>query len=234
MLFTHSESHRMSSSTASFSSQTLPAQPIRLYRVAISGHCHRVEMFVSMLGLPFEVVDIDLASKGHKTPDFLAMNAFGQVPVIADGDITLADSNAILVYLTGRYARDADAWLPRDPLAAAAVQRWLSVAAGQLAFGPSAARVVELFKRPANSEAVERSHLLFGVMEQHLSSSAFLAGSTPTLADIANYSYVACAPEGRVSLEPYPNLRAWLARVEALPGFVPMLQSPVGLLTPAL
>ncbi|MDO9259179.1 MAG: glutathione S-transferase [Polaromonas sp.] len=206
-----------------------PAQPIKLYRSVISGHSHRVELFLSLLGLPVECVDIDLATKGHKTSDFLAMNAFGQVPVIQDGDITLADSNAILVYLTGRYADDADAWLPREPLAAAGVQRWLSVAAGQLAFGPSAARVAELFKRPANTEAIERAHALFAVMEQHLGRSAFLAGSAPTLADIANYSYVARAPEGRVSLEPYPNLRAWLARIEALPGFVPMVKTPIGL-----
>ena len=85
-----------------------PAQPIKLYRSVISGHSHRVELFLSLLGLPVECVDIDLATKGHKTSDFLAMNAFGQVPVIQDGDITLADSNAILVYLTGRYADDAD------------------------------------------------------------------------------------------------------------------------------
>lgn len=206
-----------------------PAQAIKLYRSVISGHSHRVELFLSLLGLPFECVDIDLVAKGHKTPAFLAMNAFGQVPVIQDGDITLADSNAILVYLAGRYAADADAWLPREPVAAAGVQRWLSVAAGQLAFGPSAARVAELFKRPANTEAIERAHALFAVMEQHLGRSAFLAGSAPTLADIANYSYVARAPEGRVSLEPYRNLRAWLARIEALPGFVPMVKTPIGL-----
>jgi glutathione S-transferase len=190
-------------------------------------------MFLSMLDLPVEVVEIDLVSKGHKTPAFLAMNPFGQVPVIRDGGITLADSNAILVYLAGRYAPEPEAWLPREALAAAAVQRWLSVAAGQLAYGPSAARVAELFKRPANLEAVERSHALFAVMEQHLASSAFLAGNAPTLADIANYSYVARAPEGRVSLEPYPHLCAWLARVEALPGVVPMVESPVGLSAPA-
>lgn len=210
-----------------------PERPIRLYRAVISGHCHRVELFLALLGLPFEAVDIDLAARGHKTPDFLAMNPFGQVPVIADGDILLADSNAILVYLAGRYAPDANAWLPREPLAAAAVQRWLSVAAGPLAFGPSLARVAELFRRPANPDAIERSHTLFAVMEQHLAACAFLAGDTPTIADVANYSYVARAPEGRVSLQAYPHLRAWLARIEALPGFVPMVQSPVGLSAPA-
>lgn len=220
---------KVSMNSPTVAPRTLPAQPIRLYRAAISGHCHRVELFLSLLGLPFELVDIDLMSKGHKTPDFLAMNPFGQVPVMADGGTLLADSNAILVYLAGRYAHQPGAWLPRDPLAAAAVQRWLSVAAGQLAFGPAAARAVQLFGRPANPEAIERSNALFAVMEQHLGSSAFLAGDTPTLADVANYSYVARAPEGRVSLAPFPHLRAWLARIEALPGFVPMVQSPVGL-----
>jgi len=206
-----------------------PARPIRLYRYALSGHCHRVELFLSLLGLPMEAVEVDLAVGAHKTPAFLAMNAFGQVPVIQDGECMLADANAILVYLAGRYAERPEQWLPQEPLAAAAVQRWLSVAAGQLAFGPAAARVTQLFKRPDNPEAVTRAHALFAVMEQQLGQSAFLAGSTPTLADIANYSYVARAPEGNVSLEPYPALRAWLARIEALPRFVPMVKTPIGL-----
>jgi glutathione S-transferase len=66
-------------------------------------------------------------------------------------------------------------------------------------------------------------------MEQQLGQSAFLAGSMPTLADIANYSYAAHAPEGNVALDAYPRLRAWLARIEALPRFVPMVRTPVGL-----
>ena len=220
----------VAASTPNASLKALPAQPIKLYRVAISGHAHRVELFLSLLGLPFDRVEIDLAAKAHKTPEFLAMNAFGQVPVIQDGDVTLADSNAILVYLARRYAQDADAWMPTEPVAAAAVQRWLSVAAGQLAFGPAAARVIQLFKRPDSPDAaIARAHALFDVMEQQLGQSAFLAGNTPTLADIANYSYTAHAPEGNVSLEPYPRLRAWLARIEALPGFVPMVKTPTGL-----
>lgn len=211
----------------------LPAQPIKLYRSVISGHCHRVELFLSLLGLPSELVEIDLAAKGHKTPVFLAMNAFGQVPVIQDGELTLADANAILVYLNARYAADADRWLPNEPAGAAAVQRWLSVAAGPLAFGPAAARVNQLFGRADNPEVIERAHALFALMEQQLAQTPFLAGSVPTLADIANYSYVARAPEGRVSLEPYARLRAWLASIEALPGFVPMVESPIGLSAPA-
>jgi glutathione S-transferase len=111
-----------------------PSQAIRLHRMALSGHCHRVELFLSLLRLPHELIDVDLAAGEHKSPAFLARNPFGQVPVLEDGDVTLADSNAILVYLEGRYAPGA--WLPKEPLAAARVQRWLSVAAGPLAFGP--------------------------------------------------------------------------------------------------
>jgi len=207
---------------------TAPSRPIKLYRMALSGHCHRVELFMSLLRLPYEIVEVDLRAGAHKTPEFVAKNAFGQIPLIEDGEVTLADSNAILVYLEGSYAPGQ--WLPREPLAAARVQRWLSVAAGPLAFGAAAARVIELFKRPEDpADAIARANNLFKVMEQEMAARPFLAGEKPTLADIANYSYAARAPEGRVSLEPYPKLRAWLARIEALPGFVPMVKTPVGL-----
>lgn len=210
------------------STRPAPHHPIKLHRMALSGHCHRVEMFLSLLGLPYQLIEVDLRAGAHKTPEFIARNPFGQVPVIEDGDVILADSNAILVYLEGRYAPGQ--WLPREPLAAAQVQRWLSVAAGPLAFGAAAARVIQLFKRPDDpTDAMVRANSLFKVMEQELAARPFLVGDQPTLADVANYSYAARAPEGKVSLEPYPKLRAWLARVEALPGFVPMIKSPVGL-----
>lgn len=207
---------------------TRPEKPIKVYRMALSGHCHRVELFLSLLGLPHTLVDVDLRAGEHKRPEFLARNPFGQVPVIEDGDVTLSDSNAILVYLEGRYAPGS--WLPREPLAAAQVQRWLSVAAGPLAFGPAAARVVELFGRKEDcTPYLARAQQLLGVMERELAARQWLAGPAPTLADVANYSYVVSAPEGRVSLADYPAVRAWLARIEALPGFVPMPESRVGL-----
>lgn len=205
-----------------------PVRPIKLHRMALSGHAHRVQLFLSLLGLPYEVVEVDLRAGEHKRPAFLRMNCFGQVPVIEDGDVTLGDSNAILVYLEARYAPGL--WLPRDPLGAAQVQRWLSVAAGPLAFGAAAARVIVLFQRPEDpAPAIARANALLQVMETELARRPFLAGSEPTLADIANYTYTAHAPEGNVSLQPYPNVRAWLARIEALPGFVAMAKSSVGL-----
>lgn len=202
--------------------------PIRLHRMALSGHCHRVELFLSLLGLPVQLIDVDLAAGAHKRPEFLALNPFGQVPVIQDGDVTLADANAILVYLEGRYAPGQ--WLPREPLQAAQVQRWLSAAAGPLAFGAAAARVIVLFKRADDPAApIARAQALLNVMEGLLQAQPCLVGDRPTLADVALYSYTAHAPEGRVSLAGYPAVRTWLARIEALPGFVPMARSPVGL-----
>jgi glutathione S-transferase len=199
--------------------------PIRLWRHPLSGHCHRVELLLHLLDVPFEAIDIDFVRAEQKSPSFLARNPFGQVPVIEDGDVLLADSNAILVYLARRYDTSGR-WLPDDAIAAARVQRWLSVAAGELAGGAAAARVAVLFGRERQAGQIALARRLFGLMEQHLANEAFLAGAAPTLADVAMYAYTAHAPEGGVALDVYPNIEAWLARIEALPGFVGMQRRP--------
>jgi glutathione S-transferase len=205
---------------------------IKLYNFPKSGHAHRIELMLSLLNLPTELVFVDLAKGAHKQPDFLALNPFGQVPVIDDNGTVIADSNAILVYLAKKY--DNGNWLPEEPAAAARVQRWLSVAAGPLAFGPAAARLVTVFGAAFNTdEVIARAHTLLKVIDAELATAPFLAGSTPTIADIANYSYIAHAPEGNVSLEPYANVRSWLARIESLPGFVAMPRTVIGLQTSA-
>lgn len=201
-------------------------EPIRLYRYALSGHAHRAELMLSLLGLPYESVDVDLLKGKQKQQEFLALNPFGQVPVIQDGPHTVADSGAILAYLSRRYD-PAGRWWPLEPMAAAQVQRWLSVAAGPLAEGPARARVQVLFERPREPACHQLAARLFGLMEQHLAGREYLVGTGPTVADVAMYTYTAHAPEGGVSLAPYPAIRAWLARVEALPGFVGMQRSPV-------
>jgi glutathione S-transferase len=202
----------------------MPAQ-IRVHGFPLSGHAHRVELMLSLLGLDFERVEVDLFNGAQKRPDFLAKNPFGQIPVIEDGEVTLADSNAILVYLATRYDR-ARQWLPTDAVAAAQVQRWLSIAAGELAHGPAAARLVALFGLPLDgARAKTIAAALYAVLDVHLKAQSFLVGSSPTIADVALYSYTAHAPEGGVSLEPYASVRAWLARIEALPGFVAMPRS---------
>jgi glutathione S-transferase len=206
---------------------TTKRDPIRLYRFKLSGHSHRAELFLSILGLPVDAVDVDLPAGAQKSPGFLAKNPFGQVPVIEDGDLVLADSNAILVYLALRYDPERR-WYPAEPAAAGRVQRWLSVAAGELAYGAAAARVATLFKIPLDhARAQGVANRLFTVADRELAGRSFLAGERPTIADIAFYSYTAHAPEGGVPLDPYPQLRAWLHRVEALPGFVPMARTPV-------
>ncbi|HVV91840.1 MAG TPA: glutathione S-transferase N-terminal domain-containing protein [Hyphomicrobiales bacterium] len=202
--------------------QTKPAQPIRVYNSPFSGHCHRVRLLLSLLDLPHEVIDVDLRGGENKQPAFLARNPLGQVPVIEDGDVTIYDSNAILIYLALSY--DDGTWMPRQPVAAATVQRWLGLAAGPIYYGPNLARLAALFKAPVDhAQAQAVATRLLDAMERELTGKDFALGSRPSLADVAAYAYVARAPEGGVALEPYHNVRGWLARVEALPRFVPMM-----------
>ncbi|MBX3608540.1 MAG: glutathione S-transferase [Hydrogenophaga sp.] len=198
-----------------------PAQPLRLHRFALSGHAHRVELMLNLLDLPYECVDVDLTQGAHLQPAFLQLNPFAQVPVLEDGETVLPDSNAILLYLVERYDPEGP-WWPSDVQQRAQVQRWFSVAAGPLASGPAAARIARLFGRPDDPRAHEIAALLLQRMQAHLSQRDWLVGDGPTLADVSLYTYTAHAPEGGVSLAPYPAVRDWLARVERLPRFVPM------------
>ncbi|MEN7530617.1 MULTISPECIES: glutathione S-transferase family protein [unclassified Cupriavidus] len=201
---------------------------MQLYGHPLSGHSHRARLFLALLGQPVELIDLDLAARAHKAPEFLALNPFGQLPVLVDGETVVCDSNAILVYLSKKLGRTD--WLPESPAAAAAVQRWLSVAAGDIAFGPATARLKTVFNAPVDADAaIARAHLVLGRMNDALAANQWIAADHPTIADVALYSYTARAPEGFVDLAGYPNVRQWLARVEALPGFVPFQQTPVGL-----
>lgn len=205
----------------------MTTSPIRLYRHPLSGHAHRAELMLSLLGLEADLIEVDLASGAHKAPDFLALNPLGQVPVIQDAAVTLADSNAILVYLARKYD-PSGRWYPSDPEAAAAVQRWLSLAAGPLASGPALARIITVFGVKANADKAKAiAATLLAFMNTHLTNRAFLVGEAPTIADVALFSYTAHAPEGGVSLDPYPAIRDWIARIEALPGYVAMRATPL-------
>ena len=115
-------------------------------------------------------------------------------------------------------------WLPREPGPAAEVQSWLSISSRELWAGPSSARLVKLFGAKIDHErAVSTANAVLGsLFEPHLREQAWLVGSAPTIADIACYSYLRVAPEGGVSLKPYPSVRSWLERLEALPGFPEM------------
>lgn len=202
---------------------------MKLYYHPLSGHAHRAHLFLSLTGTPFELALVDLAKREHKAPEFLALNRFGQLPVLDDEGTVIADSAAILVYIAKK--RGLTDWLPTDPIGAAAVQRWLSVAAGQIAFGPAAARLITVFGAAFNAdEVIGRAHAVLKNIDAELAGQQWIIGSaSPTIADVALYSYIARAPEGNVDLAPYANVAAWLQRIEDLPGFVPFAQTPVGL-----
>lgn len=198
----------------------MTSSTIVVHGTALSGHTHRVENFLSMLGIPYRLAHSP--ADVRKLPEFLALNPLGQIPVLQDGEVILADSNAILVYLARRYAAGTT-WLPEEPVAAAQVQRWLSIAAGEIKYGPAAARALTLWGGTGDLAVAHAiAARVLGFMDEHLSTRRFLAAEHPTIADITGYPYVAHAPEGHISLDGYPSVRAWIARVEALPGFKPM------------
>lgn len=201
--------------------------PIKLYRNPKSGHCHRAELMMSFLGRDYETVDLDMANSAHKAPDYLKISPFGQVPAIDDNGVTLSDSNAILAYLADKYG-DTAKWMGRGAEEKAEIQRWLSLAAGEIASGPAAARLVTVFGAKLDHEAAKaKAHAFFTVMNTLLDGKHFLVGDRLTIADVAGYSYIAHAPEGGVSLDSYPHIQAWLKRIEAQPNFVGMATSPI-------
>lgn len=200
---------------------------IRIHSFPLSGHAHRVVLFANLAGIKHKVIDVDLPGGAHKADEFLALNPLGQVPVIEDGEIAISDSNAILVYLARKYA---PAFMPTDPVGEAEVQKFLTLASGDIAFGPAAARLINVFKAPMPADFCHTiAARALSKLEAHLVGRDFVVGDSPTIADVSIYSYTAHAPEGDVSLEPYPNVRRFLANVEALDGFVPMPVTKVGL-----
>jgi glutathione S-transferase len=198
---------------------------LTLYGTPASGHTHRVELLLSMLGLPF--TRIAAPETVRRSAAFLRLNPLGQIPALVDGDEVVCDSGAILVYLVKKYAPKSG-WLPAEPGKAAQVLRWLFLAAGELRYGPARARGIAQWNWPGEwAEAVAIAENLLRFMETHLARRVFLAADHPTLADLACYGYTAHAPEGGVALEPYPNIRRWLRAIEALPGFKPMPDLPL-------
>jgi glutathione S-transferase len=198
---------------------------LALHGTELSGHTHRVELLLRMLGLPYRYIVASAAVRS--TPEFHRLNPLRQIPVLQDGDLTLADSNAILVYLAKRYAPGSQ-WLPDEPVAAAQVQRWLSIAAGEVMHGPAVARMVTLWNFPGDlARAKQIAAALLRFMNDHLKTRNFLAAEHATIADLACYSYVAHAPEGGIALGEHASVLAWLRRVEALPHFKPIPPSPM-------
>lgn len=202
---------------------------MKLYHFPLSGHAHRAALFLSLAEVDHELIHVDLAAGVHRQPEFLAINPFGEVPVLDDDGTIIADSHAILVYVARKIGPSH--WLPTDPVAEAEVQRWLAVAAGKIAYGACAARLITVFDAPFRAEEViGRAHATLAVIEQVLEDRRWIAGTDrPTIADVALYSYIDRAPEGNVDISGYGRILDWLRRIEQLPGFIPFARTPAGL-----
>jgi glutathione S-transferase len=194
---------------------------LKLYDVEVSGNCYKVRLFAALLGLPLELVPINLGAGEHKQQAYLDKNPFGQVPYLEDGTVGLRDSNAILVYLARKYG--GDSWLPSDPVAMSQVVSWLVVAGNEIDRGPADARRQMKFGYALDGDAArEKGARVLGLFEQVLAGRAWLVGEHATIADLACMPYLALAYEGGLPLDAYPNIRSWIARFKTLPGFVSM------------
>jgi glutathione S-transferase len=190
-----------------------------------SGNCYKLQLLLELLRRPYRWVDTDSANGATRTPEFLALNPNGKVPLLVlDDGRRLAESNAILCYLAeGSDFLPGDAWLraqtlqwmffeqySHEPYVAVArfVRRWLP---------EGHARYAEL---PA---LLERGGKAFDVMENHLADEDFFSGGAFGVADIALFAYTHCAADGGFDMSRWPRIGAWLDRVRAMPGFSPML-----------
>jgi glutathione S-transferase len=194
---------------------------IKLYEFALSGNCHKVRLLLSLLAIPYESIAINGAEREQKQQQFLALNAFGQVPVLVDDDVVLRDSQAILAYLARQYG--SAQWLPNEPAALAHVLEWLSICSNEIARGPNTLRLFHKWARAVNvSDAEAVTAQLLPVLQMRLSASPWLAASHITIADIAAYPYLALAGEGQVDLTPYPAIIAWMQQIQSLEGYISM------------
>jgi glutathione S-transferase len=200
-----------------------PRPMLRLYDYLPSGNGYKVRLLLHQLGIPFERVEVDIVRGESRTPAFLARNPNGRIPTLELDDGThLAESNAILCYLA-----DGTTLLPADRLERARALQWMFFE--QYSHEPNIATVRFWLHTGLTDEqrAVLPSkrtlgNAALGVMEGHLSNRAFFVAGRYTVADIALYAYTHVADEGGFDLAPYPAVRAWLDRVRAQPGHVPI------------
>lgn len=197
-----------------------------LYSMQSSGNCYKPRLLMHQLGIPFRLIDTDSLDGSTRTPEFLALNPNGKVPllVLPDGR-TLSESNAMLLHL----GEDA-ALIPADRYERAVCYQWLffeqyshepyiAVARSWLHLIPQGR---ERLGEERLAELHTRGHMALRVMETRLAAAPWFAGSGYSIADIALFAYTHVAEDGEFDLAPYPAIRSWLARVRATPGFVAM------------
>jgi glutathione S-transferase len=198
------------------------SEPVTVYGMKASGNCYKLQLLLEQLGRPYRWVEVDSVAGETRTPEFLARNPNGKVPLLelADGR-RLAESNAILCFLA-----EGSAYLPAGAWPRAQVLQWLFFE--QYSHEPyvAVARYVARWlpaDHPRQAELPrlrERGHQALAVMEQRLSRHEFLVDAGYGVADIALYAYTHEAHVGGIALDGYPGIRAWLARIEAQPRFV--------------
>ncbi|KXF81920.1 glutathione S-transferase family protein [Enterovibrio coralii] len=189
-----------------------------------SGNCLKVKLILSFLGIEHQWIHVNILENETKTSEFLAINPNGKIPaVMLDDGRTLSESNAILGY----FAEGTD-FLPLDVYQKAKVYEWLFFE--QYSHEPyiAVARFIQKYQGMPESRVEEYQSLQAGgnkalaLMEQQLSTSAFLVGEQPTIADIALYAYTHVADEGGFNLSNYPNIQRWIAAIAAKKGYIGM------------
>lgn len=192
----------------------------KLYDFVLSGNCHKIRIMLSMLGLDYKTIPVDLAQQEQLSEPFLTLNPLHKVPVIDDDGLVIRDSTAILAYLALKHR---PVLYPQEPAANAEVQQWLSLSVNELFHGLATARALIIFKREGDLAAAQAlGRDVLGVLEARLAGHEWLAADRFTIADLACYPYAALSHQGDIDLAPYPATRAWFQRIEALPGYVKM------------
>jgi glutathione S-transferase len=197
----------------------------RLYDYLPSGNGYKVRLALRQLGLRYELVELDIKHGATRTPEFLAKNPNGRIPLLEiPGRGYLAESHAIIGYLA-----EGTALVPADPLDRARMWQWMCFEQYNLEPNIGTARfwIASLGRTEAElgeklEEKRRNGHAALAVLEKGLAGQEFLVAGQYSLADIALYAYTHVAPEGGFDLGPYPAIRAWCARVEAQPGHVPI------------
>jgi glutathione S-transferase len=197
---------------------------LKLYNRERSGNCYKARLMLALLGLEYEKVAIhrEGTSRNELPADFDKLNPLRQIPVLAVDGRHFWGTIPILVYLARRYG--GESWLPSDAGGEAEVTQWLSLGQNEIFQGLGRARSMRAGRWHGFGK-LEEAHAIAQValraLESRLTEHDWLALDRPTIADVACYSYTVFAPEGGISLKPYPGVRAWLRRIEALPGYLP-------------
>lgn len=196
-----------------------PAAPIQLHNFPLSGPGYRVKLLLSLLELPFEEHDVDLRSGQQHTPEFLAMNPHGQVPVIIDADKNVYESMAILVYLARTYADES--WYPmQDTKRHVQLHQWLALSNDLLA-GIYQAALIKHFKFSGDVEkSTEKGKRGLQVLDNYLGNHTWLVDEKVSIADVSCYGCVVYAPIAGIDLDPYKNVESWMRDMESLPGYI--------------